>query len=456
MKRIFAFVMAGLMATSLLAGCGGGKTAESSATSQETGTKTKEEAKTEGTDKKKFEGVTLTFGSHQSGLPTTGVVQNLAKDFEAETGVKIDFQISPDAQWRDLIKVKLNSGEAPDIFCVDADPLSLNGRISPEENCVSVTDEEFVKRMDPNVLPSISYNNQVYGITFPGKKMYYYVYNKDIFKELNLQVPKNYEEFKKVCQTIKAAGITPVYEATQNGWHQVLPLFESGPMYAKKHEGLYDKMNKNEMNLDDIPELLTIIKQLKECADLGYYGDNFLSNTFENAKAAFANREAAMVMAETGWAFEVIADFPEMKLEQMGIFVMPWGDNQIVGVNPASNAYFINKKGKNTEAAMEFFRFLARPENLQKRLDGQPGILDVCWPEVPSRYPEEFKTYIDSLEKGTVMQAAVSYVDSQWMEVGKDLEDMYVGAITPEQLVKIIADRRDEQAQLQKDPAWAK
>lgn len=36
--------------------------------------------------------VTLTFGSHQSGLPTSGVVQDLAKDFEKETGIKIDFQ----------------------------------------------------------------------------------------------------------------------------------------------------------------------------------------------------------------------------------------------------------------------------------------------------------------------------------------------------------------------------
>jgi len=452
MRKVFALTMAALMTTTIFAGCAGAKSAAPS----ETGKPATEEAKEESKPAESKKGVTLTFGSHQSGLPTTGIVQSLAKEFEAETGNKIDFQISPDAQWRDLIKVKLNSGEAPDIFCVDADPLSLNSRISPADNVLPVTNEEFVQRMDPNVLPSISYNKEVYGITFPGKKMYYYIYNKDIFKELNLTVPTNYEEFKKVCQTIKDAGITPIYEATQNGWHQVLPLFESGPMYAKKHEGLYDKMNKNEANLDDIPELLTIIKQLKEFADLGYYGDNFLSNTFENAKAAFANKEAAMVMAETGWAFEVIADFPEMKLEQMGIFVMPWGDNQIVGVNPASNAYFINKKSENADVALEFFKFLARPENLQKRLDGQPGILDVCWPEVPSRYPADFKTYIDGLEKGTVMQAAVSYVDSQWMEVGKDLEDMYVGAITPEQLVKIIADRRDEQALLQKDPAWAK
>ncbi len=449
MKKLLALTATLVMTTTMFAGCTGTK---SSQTNQET----KSIAEGEKGKSSSKEGITLTFGSHQSGLPTTGVVQSLAKEFEAETGIKVDFQISPDSQWRDLIKVKLNAGEAPDIFCVDADPLSLNGRILPELNCVPVTKEEFVSRMDKDVLPSISYNNEVYGITFPGKKMWFYVYNKDIFKELNLEIPKTYEQFKAVCQKIKDSGVTPIYEPTQNGWHQVLPLFESGPMYAKNHPGLYEKMNNNEMNLDDIPELLTIVKQLKEFSDLGFYGENFLSDTFENAKAAFANREVAMVLVEAGWAFEVIAEHPEMKLEQMGIFTMPWADNQMVGVNPASNAYFINKNSKNAEAALEFFRFLARPENLQKRFEGQPGLLELCWPEVPSRFPGEFKAYIDTLEKGTVMQAAVSYVDSQWMDVGKDLEDMYVGAVTPEQLVKIISDRRDEQAQLHNDPAWKK
>jgi raffinose/stachyose/melibiose transport system substrate-binding protein len=35
--------------------------------------------------------VTLTFGSHQSGLPTTGIIQKIAKEYEEKTGVKIDF-----------------------------------------------------------------------------------------------------------------------------------------------------------------------------------------------------------------------------------------------------------------------------------------------------------------------------------------------------------------------------
>lgn len=438
--KLLSTVCITIMAGSVLAGCG------ASSSSDATDTKSSNSNET----------VTLTFGSHQSGLPTSGVVQELAKEFESETGTKIDFQISPDAQWRDLLKVKLDSGEAPDIFCADADPLNLVTRVNPEKYVQDVTNEEWVKRMDPNVIPSISYNNKVYGITFPGKKMYFYVYNKDIFEKLGLKVPTNYEEFKNVCQKIKDSGVIPIYEGTQNGWHQVLPLFETGAMYQQKHEDLYNKLNKNEVDLDSVPELLTIINELKECADLGFYGDNYLSNSVENAKEAMADGKVAMFIGESAWRDEVKSDFPNFDTNKLGIFAMPWGDNQTIGVNPASNAYFINKNGKHVKEALQFFEFLAKPENLQKRLDGQPGLSEVCWPEIPSKYSKEDQAYIDSLQKGMVMQAGVKYIDSQWMDIGKDLEAMYTGSLTPQQVLETIMNRRTEQAELQKDPDWSK
>lgn len=437
--KLLSTICITIMAGSVLTGCGG-----SSAGGNDT--------KSANSNEK----ITLTFGSHQSGLPTSGVVQELAKQFESETGIKIDFQISPDAQWRDLLKVKLDSGEAPDIFCADADPLNLVTRVNPEKYVEDVSKEEWVSRMDPNVIPSVSYNDKVYGITFPGKKMYFYVYNKEIFEKLGLKVPTTYEEFKNVCQKIKDSGVTPIFEGTQNGWHQVLPLFETGAMYQEKHPEIYSKLNKNEVDLDAVPELATIISQLKEFADLGFYGDNYLSNSVENAKEAMANGKAAMFIAESAWRNEVKGDFPDFDTNKLGIFVMPWADNQAIGVNPASNAYFINKNGKHVDAALKFFQFLAKPENLQKRLDGQPGLSEICWPEVPSKYSKEDQAYIDSLKKGMVMQAGVKYIDSQWMDVGKDLEAMYTGSATPEDVLKTIMNRRTEQAKLQKDPDWDK
>ncbi len=112
MKKVFGLSMAAVLTAGLLAGCGSDGSDGDGGGGEASGGK----------------GVTLTFGSHQSGLPTSGIVQDLAKEFEEETGIKVDFQISPDAQWRDLIKVKLDSGEAPDIICVDT-PIGLASSI---------------------------------------------------------------------------------------------------------------------------------------------------------------------------------------------------------------------------------------------------------------------------------------------------------------------------------------
>ncbi len=399
--------------------------------------------------------VTLTFGSHQSGLPTSGIVQELAKDYEAETGIKIDFQISPDAQWRDLIQVKLNSGEAPDIICVDS-PIGLASSIHMDQYSVDLTDKEWVSRMEESAKSAVSVDGKTYGITFAGPKMYFYIYNKEIFQNLNLEVPKNYSEFKAVCQKLLDGGYTPIYECTTNGWHQVLPLFETGGLWLSDDPAVYDKLNANEIQLESISHLQTIIEQLDELAKAGYYGPDYLSNSWENAKEALATERCVMTVAEMGFIGEVAADYPDFGAEEkLGAFVMPWGDNQSIGVNPASNAYFINKDSKYVKEAEGFFDFLARPENLEKRLAGQPEINAVCWSGISTKYSEEDQAFLDSLEKANVVQTSVNYIDSQWMDIGKDLESMYTGAMTPEDVVNSIAKRRNDQAVLQKDPGWA-
>ena len=178
---------------------------------------------------------------------------------------------------------------------------------------------------------------------------------------------------------------------------------------------------------------------------------------FKYAKEAIATERCAMTIAELGFRGEIEADYPDFKAtEKLGAFVMPWDDNKAVGVNPASNAYFINKDSKYVEEAKQFFEFLAKPENLQKRLDGQPELSALCWPEIKSKYSDEDQKFLDSLTKANVVQTSVNYIDSQWMDVGKDLEAMYTGAMTPQDVLDTIMRRRTEQAELQKDPGWVK
>lgn len=434
MKRKLALVFVAAIAASILTGCGGNNG---------------ENAAKKGDGKK----VVLTFGTHQSGIPSCGVVQELAEKYEEETGVKIDFQISPDAQWRDLLKVKLDSGEAPDIYCVDSDPLSLYSRIRPDVNAVDLTSEEYVNRMADYAKECVTYDGKVFGIRFAEPKINFYNYNKKIFADLNLEPPTTYEELKEVCQIIKDTGITPIFEATQSSWHQTVPLCVTGAYYESKEPGLYDALNNNEKDIKDVDTMLTVLKQMNEFAELGFYGEDYLSNTAESDKTEMGEGRVAMTIASQGFGAIVAENYPEME-GQVGVFQIPYGDSDVLGLNPSSAAYFINSKGEHVEEALDFFRFLARPENLQYRQDNNPEEMGLCWPEIKPEYPEEITQYINSLKQGTVLQVGVKYIDPQFMDIGKDIEAMYTGALTPEQVMENISNRRSEQAKLQKDKAW--
>jgi raffinose/stachyose/melibiose transport system substrate-binding protein len=405
-------------------------------------------------DKEGKSSATITFGTHQSGIPRSGIMQEMAKDFEAETGIKIDFQVVPDAQWRDLLKAKLATGEAPDIFNIDVDPLSMPAQVRPEENAIDLTDEEFTGRMSQDILPSVSYKDKVYGVSFAPRKIWYIYYNKAIFNDLGLVPPTNYADFKAAAQAIKDSGVIPLWQAPGSGWYQVLPLFEVGPLYQESDPDVYEKLNNNEIKVKDLTMLETVITQQKEFADLGFFGENFMSNTVEAGIQAFGQGKAAMIYRVPGSEKEISDEYPEMD-GNMGFFVMPWGDNQTIGINPGgSGAMFGNSKSDNQEEILEFFRWITKHDNIQRYFDNMDGNLTTSWPEVESKLTAEYIEYENSLKSGTVMQAAVKYIDPQWMDIGKDLQGMFAGQLTPQDILDIIDKRRAEQAKVQQDSAW--
>lgn len=446
MKKIIAFTLAALMICGVFAGCSTNQSSNNPASTDSVAA-----ASTPASSETPKKNVTLTFGSHQSGLPSSGIVQEIAQEYEQKTGVKIDFQITPDAQWKDVIKTKLATGEAPDMFCVDTGTLEQEYHVS--KNCVDLTNESWVSRMDPTALPMVTVNDKAYAISFQGYKIWWYYYNKKMFNDLGLKAPTNYQDFKDVCAKIKATGVTPIYEAVQDGWHQQLPLYETGGFYASKYPNLYDDLNTHKKTLNDIPELKTVVTQMQEFATLGYFGSDYMSNSTANGSKAFADGKVAMVLDGFGWEQQTNSDFPDTT-GNIGFFVMPWADSQVLGISPPSNGYLITANSEYITEAKDFFNYLAQPEVLKKRLDGDPSALALCWPEIPAKYPKSYSDYMDTLKKEIVMQVAVPYTGTEWMDVGKDVAAMYSGAMTPDMLIENMQQRLDNQAKLMKDPNW--
>ena len=58
--------------------------------------------------------MTLTVAS--SANWTKDIDKSLAEQFTEETGIKVEFQLTPDDQYSNVLKAKLSTGEGPDVF----------------------------------------------------------------------------------------------------------------------------------------------------------------------------------------------------------------------------------------------------------------------------------------------------------------------------------------------------
>lgn len=398
-------------------------------------------------------GTVLTMGVHQAAVPASGILQEILVDFEKESGIKVDLQIAPDGQWKDMLNVKLGANEAPDIFCTDTTPISMKSVVNPEENCIDFTEEEFAQRMKPEAKACFTYQDRLYGTSLYGNKMWLYFYNKQIFEDLDLKAPENYDEFKQVCQAILDSGVTPVFEATPSTWHQTLPLFEVAGSYVSQEPDLYQKLNDNKIKIKDIEGINKVINQMNEFASLGFFGEDYLSNNIEEDMNYFAEGKVAIVLNTQGWGEMVQEQFPETK-GNIGFFVMPWNDNQVLGVTPSGGGFFGYKKSPHQEEIKEFFRYITREDVLQKYHNGNPNSMEMPFEGIEDKYPQEYSDYFNSLEKILVMQTGVTYIDPNWGAIGKDIEAMYAGMMTPEEVIEGIDQKRQDTALLQKDAAF--
>ena len=397
--------------------------------------------------------VTLTLGCSQSELPASGIFEQLCEEYEEQTGVHIDIQVTPDDQWTDVLRTKLSVGEAPDIMWADVDGLSIVDRINPVENCVPLADAEWVDRLEESVRNDLSVDGTIYGISFKGPKFWLYYYNKDIFAQYNLTPPTNYEEFRAICQTLYDNDITPIYEAVQEGWHHGLMWYEVAGVYQKEVPDLYEKLNTNQIKVTDVKSMLTVLEQMQDFAQSGFYGPDYMSNSITNDFGAIADGSVAMTFESNGWEQQLLDSYPEMD-GKIGYFILPWGDNDTLGITPTQNGLFINKNSDHIDEAKAFFDYLASPEKLQEYLDGETSIYSVCWPEIDSKYPEALKEYMNQFDTSVVLQSGVKFVGGQCFEIEKLMASMFLDQLTPEECLQQIADIMDEQGELQQDPYW--
>ncbi|MGO9310542.1 MAG: ABC transporter substrate-binding protein [Spirochaetia bacterium] len=173
---------------------------------------------------------------------------------------------------------------------------------------------------------AFTFNGKVYGMCDVVE--YWGVwYNKDIFAKYNLKVPTTWDEFVKVCDTLKKNKITPMLESVQQRWPTFI-LFEE--MVARQDPQLYVDLCEGKVKYSD-PRVKKAFSVWADLIGKGYFTDPS-TDLFADGPRLFNEGKVAMIPCGS-WYLSVLTG-GGVSVDKADIFVMP-------PVNPAAGKVVI-------------------------------------------------------------------------------------------------------------------
>jgi raffinose/stachyose/melibiose transport system substrate-binding protein len=370
----------------------------------------------------------------------------LAEAFHAKNpNITIKLETRPQGGDGDnLVKTRLATGEMNDLFTYNSG--SLFQALKPEQNLVSLGDQPWVKNLAESFVPSVSANHQIYGAPFGGSTGGGILYNKKIFDQLGLEVPKTWDEFMANNAKIKAKGIAPVVQTYQDTWtSQLLMLADfhniasQDPQWATKYTG-------NQAKFAQEPGLESF-QRLEQVHKAGYENKDYRSAKFEQGLKELATGKGAQYPMLT-FAVGAIASANPKQIDDIGFFAQPGDDAEKNGLTlwlPGATYIPKTTEGAKLDAAKKFLAFTASPEgcDTQAKAYAPSGPFLVKGCTLPADIPQAIKDIQPYVDNGNVTPALEFQspvkgpaLEQITVEVGSGLRSAASGAQLYDQDVK--------------------
>lgn len=424
MKRKLMKAVGMLLAVSLLtAGCG------SSAGSSS------DEGKESGGNKK-AESVTLTVEASQeivNNIPYAFSEENIAAFEEQYPEIKVELVLNPDAQNTSIIQTKLASGQPSDLICYNK--VSAENELEVAKNCVDLSDEPFVENLaDKEILTAP--DGKIYGFAFAVKTGGMgVVYNKDLFEEKGVEIPKTYEEFLAVCENLKAQGVTPFYGPFKDVWTFQMWTTSTWGYYAAKSEpDLWDRLNANEIGWDEVPAFRESLEKAYDLYKDGYMQSTVLSDDYNSIPAAMSSGDYAMTVGSNTTVRDLLNAYPDIQFDMFPYPVYE-GEDEYLTISQLDAEFFIPKDAKHIEEARKFLNFMAQPEQCDTAQKAASFVPNVKGAKEPEFDEFEGRLYEEYNKTGKTVLEMNAYMKVDLNDLWVYFQDMFAGAKTPEEVL---------------------
>ncbi|WP_343246329.1 sugar ABC transporter substrate-binding protein [Diplocloster hominis] len=365
-RRWLSVLLTACLAAGILSGCG--TKAEETAAPDEADTQTQAPAQTapeaspaaaEGSV-----GGSLVIWEHTAQFeePLKAVIEGFNAKYP---DVEVEYQIKTSDQYYNLLQTAIQAGDAPDLFWTNGTATTNMQTYAKEGVLMDLTDlVDFSLYEGSSAMSICTIDGKVWSTPTAEVGGRACFYNKDIFKEVGIEVPKTFSEFDSSLEKIAAAGYVPIAFGASDPWEI---LFQFEPLLAAMHiDWLDEYQEKGTVAVND-KRVVEVFEKMLEWADKGYYGVGYTGIDGSGALLALSTGKAAMCIDGT-WNVQTIQENnPDLNL---GAFQVPCEDGTRPFVGTNSNGFSINAKTENPDAAVAFANYFAS-------LEGQTAWLNV-------------------------------------------------------------------------------
>jgi raffinose/stachyose/melibiose transport system substrate-binding protein len=320
--------------------------------------------------------VKLTFTTLGNGDPEAKAFDEIFANFAKQTGNTVNQQILPDVnEYENIIKTRFATNDPPDIFYFFTGPNEYT-TLQAEKNLVEFSKEDLLKNLSSAVRDFYTVNGKIYGIPWGTYNAMGVMYNKDVFSKVGVQPPTNYADFLAICEKIKKAGITPIYEAGKTGWPvQIFSLagFQTFVLPTISGADGVAKLGANQLRIKDIPAIKDVFERQVALKTKGYFNKDLAAGTYELQQDAIATGKAAMAFQADWMLPSIAAKYPDA-VDKIGFFSLPSDNDAGLPSLYPPKQLMVSKTGKHVEAALALLRFMTTADSLQVWYSHNPGI----------------------------------------------------------------------------------
>lgn len=347
-----------------------------------------------------------------NGPQTVAATQALADQFmAANPDIKIEIETRPGGGDGDnIVKTRLATGEIGDVFLYNSG--SLFQQINPQKYLVDLTGEPWQAGIQPTFQKVVTAGGKIYGAPIQTAMGGGVLYNKKIYADLGLQVPKTWAEFMANNEKIKAAGKVPVIQTFKETWTS--QLFVLGDYFNVQAAvpNFAEDYTANKAKFATTPAALKGFEHQADVFKAGYLNKDFAAATFDDGLRMLASGEGAHYPMLT-FAIGAIKQNSPDSLKDIGFFALPGDDAASNGVTAwMPPGLYISNESEHLDAAKKFVAFVASEKGCEAQTAGAgvtgPYLVKAC--ALPADVPPAVADLQSYFDKAGAAAPALEFV----------------------------------------------